>query len=342
MRLFWPILLLIALVGVVVTMAPETQGIADIILLISLMAFVPMITAIYGLRRDWSQAVAGARQMAERSAKNPGVRLRSIDEIGKLACALNALSSDLRDLVRREAQMRNLAERSEEDKSSFLMAVSHELGNPLNSILGFSDVLLQEIDGEVNEAQREDIEMIRDAGAHLRALLDDLMTVATTSEAAISLRFEHVDLEAMLKRTTVEMSALLRGRDITLNVDAGDDTNHVYGDPTRIRQVLTNLGSNAARHTKSGEIRIRARRDEACTIISFEDSGCGVPKEWRTRIFADFEQILSGQGTQRGSGLGLAISKYLVELHGGKIWVDDSPFGGAAFHFTIPHRSADE
>ncbi len=229
------------------------------------------------------------------------------------------------------------AEEANRIKSQFLANMSHELRTPLNSIINFAYLLSIGTEGVLTESQEDLINRIGDAGRHLLGLINDFLDLAKIEAGRLELYFEEVNMIELIYGVLSTAAGLVHGRPIQLIRDIPEDLPCVRADHTRIRQVLLNLLSNAAKFTESGHILVRAWADEAWVTISVEDTGIGMEPENIPLAFSEFVQLDSGLSRQAGgTGLGLAISKRFVEMHGGKIWAESQPGNGSTFYFTLP------
>lgn len=225
----------------------------------------------------------------------------------------------------------------DELKSQFLANMSHELRTPLNSIIGFSRVLLKGIDGPLTELQRADLNSIHNNGQYLLGLINDILDLSRIEAGKMELVFEPADLSPIIDGVMTSVIGLVKDRPITLVKEVADDLPIVRADTTRIRQVILNLVSNAAKFTEEGTITLRAWADSEYITISITDTGIGIPEEFHERIFQEFRQV-DGSATRRasGTGLGLPISRHFIELHGGRIWLESTVGVGSTFTFNIP------
>lgn len=234
------------------------------------------------------------------------------------------------------------AERLEEVdrlKSQFLANMSHELRTPLNSIIGFSRVILKGIDGPITEQQRQDLEAIYNSGQHLLGLINDILDISKIEAGKMELSFQPVDFGEVIHGVMSTAIALVKDKPVELQQSVPADLPTVIADERRIRQVLLNLVSNAAKFTDEGFIRIEASCDEEFVTVSVADSGIGIPASKLPRIFEAFTQVdTSPSRKYGGTGLGLTISKSFIELHGGEIWVESESGKGATFTFKLPIR----
>ncbi len=222
-------------------------------------------------------------------------------------------------------------------KTQFLANMSHELRTPLNSIIGFSRVMLKGIDGPLTEPQEADLHSIYNSGQHLLALINSILDMSKIEAGKMELAFEEVHLPDILSAVLSTTNALVKGKPVELRSEIPEDLPTVWADAQRVRQVLLNLMSNAAKFTEEGYISVRAETGDEFVTITVQDTGVGIEPEAQRRLFIPFQQV-DGSTTRRagGTGLGLAISRSFVEMHGGDIWVVSEPGRGTAFGFTLP------
>ena len=223
-------------------------------------------------------------------------------------------------------------------KSEFLAHMSHELRTPLNAVIGFSEVLLDRLFGDVNAKQEEYLQDILSSGRHLLSLINDVLDVSRVEAGRMELEIGSVALKGVLEEalTLVREQASRRAQTLTLDVDP--DLPDVPGDERRIKQVVTNLVTNAVKFTPhGGRIAVSARMvdDEAHVCVS--DTGIGVAAADQDTIFDAFQQVSHGpEPKPEGTGLGLTLSKQIVTLHGGRMWVESEVGGGSTFTFSLP------
>ncbi len=222
-------------------------------------------------------------------------------------------------------------------KSQFLANMSHELRTPLNSIIGFSRVVLKGIDGPLTERQREDLEAIHNSGQHLLGLINDILDVSKIEAGKMELNFETVDVREIVKGVMSTAVALVKDKPIELRQSIAQDLPPITADERRVRQVLLNLVSNAAKFTQEGFVRVQARAEGDEVVMSVSDTGPGIPQAQQDDIFEPFTQV-DGSSTREygGTGLGLTISHSFVQLHSGRMWVESEPGEGSSFHFALP------
>jgi PAS domain S-box-containing protein len=228
-------------------------------------------------------------------------------------------------------------------KSQFLANMSHELRTPLNSVIGFSRVILRGIDGPLTELQQQDLTAIYNSGQHLLGLINDILDLSKIEAGKMDLTFEEVDLKEVCRGVMSTAIALVKDKPIELRQDIDPNLPIVQADGQRIRQVILNFLSNAAKFTEKGHISLRAYRQDDDVVISVTDTGIGISEEHKEKIFKEFEQV-DASPTRRagGTGLGLAISRHFIEMHGGEIWSDSQVGAGSTFYFSLPiHREAE-
>jgi signal transduction histidine kinase len=255
------------------------------------------------------------------------------DELGALAANVDRMNDELRRLYTElEAASRH--------KSEFLANMSHELRNPLNAIIGFTQVLSEEMFGPVNEKQAEYLDDILTSGQYLLSLINDVLDLSKVEAGQVELEVRSFSVREALERGVVMVRERAMGDGVKVALDAGPDVDVVEGDERRIKQVIFNLLSNAVKFTPSGGVvDVSADRVNGEVRIAVADSGPGVAVEDHERIFEEFQQAPSGLDQREGTGLGLALSKRFVELHGGRIWLESEPGNGSTFVFTLPVRS---
>lgn len=227
-------------------------------------------------------------------------------------------------------------------KSQFLANMSHELRTPLNSIIGFSKVILKGIDGPITEKQEEDLAAIYNAGQHLLGLINDILDLSRIEAGKMELAFTEVDLGEIIRGVMSTAVGLVKEKPIELILDVPEDLPLLQADNIRIRQVLLNLVSNAAKFTEQGHIGVSARTirrgSQTDIVIAVFDTGPGIHPADQEKIFEPFSQVdASPTRKTGGTGLGLSICRHLVELHGGIIWVESIPGEGSTFAFTLPY-----
>ncbi len=255
------------------------------------------------------------------------------DELGALGANVNRMNDELQHLYRE-------LEGASRHKSEFLANMSHELRTPLNAILGFSQVLREELFGELNEKQQEYLDDILSSGNHLLSLINDVLDLSKVEAGQIELEIAPFSLRDALERGVVMVRERASKDGVRLALATDTEVDVVEGDERRIRQVIFNLLSNAVKFTpEGGSVDVGAAKVNGEVRVSVADTGPGLASEDHERIFEEFQQTEIGIEQREGTGLGLALSKRFVELHGGRIWVDSEPGKGSTFVFTLPAGS---
>jgi len=224
-------------------------------------------------------------------------------------------------------------------KSQFLANMSHELRTPLNAILGYTELLLDNIYGEIPERARETMARIDRGGRHLLALINDVLDLSKIEAGQLTLTLTDYSLREVVHTVVTAMEPLAAEKGLALRVALGPDLPLARGDERRISQILLNLVGNAVKFTDAGEVRIEGKSSEGMFLVSVADTGPGIAAEDQARIFEEFQQAdTSNTRSKGGTGLGLSIARRILALHGGHIWVDSTPGKGSTFSFSLPVR----
>jgi len=232
------------------------------------------------------------------------------------------------------------AEEARQAKARFVANVSHELRTPLNLIIGFSDMMVTapESYGEaMPTVYRGDLNAIYRNAKHLASLINDVLDLSQVDAERMPLSREVGDLSGVLAEAARMIQGMIAGKGLAFRLDLPNEPFWLSFDVTRIRQVVLNLLSNAARFTGAGSITLRLVQREEKAVVTVTDTGPGITSEEKTRLFEEFYQIDDSIRREHdGTGLGLAISKRFVELHGGQIWVESELGVGSTFGFSLP------
>ena len=253
------------------------------------------------------------------------------DELGSLAANVNRMNDELGRVYKE-------LETVSRHKSEFLANMSHELRTPLNAIIGFSEVLHEQMFGELNERQLGYVADVLEAGQHLLSLINDILDLAKVEAGRLELDLSDVSLPDTLQSgLTMHADRANRGG-IALGLVVDPEQIVIRADERKLRQVVFNLLSNAIRFTPSGgRIDIAARMTDGMVEVEIADTGAGIAPEDQELVFEEFRQARGEPGRpQEGTGLGLPLSRKLIELHGGRLWVESTPGAGSMFHFTLP------
>ncbi len=237
----------------------------------------------------------------------------------------------------RLAVARSVAEEAQKSKADFVGKVSHEFRTPLNMIIGLTDFLLKQVGNgkaELRNDMLKDIQIIHRNSEHLSTMINDVLDLSQVEAGQLTLRRRWVDLTEEIAEAINVVHPLLEKKGLDVALPLPDDLPQVYCDPVRIRQVLLNLVSNAARHSVAGQIRIGAEVAAGYVTVSVTDSGPGIAQADLLQIFEPFFRREDSEG--QGSGLGLTISKQLIEQHNGKIWAESELGRGSTFFFKLP------
>ncbi|MCH8147437.1 MAG: response regulator [Planctomycetes bacterium] len=251
-------------------------------------------------------------------------------ELAETNDELHALNQSLRAAYA-EAQAASQA------KSAFLTNMSHELRTPLNSIIGFADVLMNDRDEPLGPKQAERLGLVYRNARNLLTLVNDLLDLSKIEADQLSIQQEPVDIAEVVHECVASARALVRGKLVDLIELAGESLPVWTGDSVRLRQIITNLLSNAAKFTETGSITVGVSENSGFILVTIEDTGVGIAPEDLTKVFERFEQV-DASSTRRadGTGLGLAISRKLCELMAGEISVKSKPGVGSCFTLHLP------
>ncbi len=284
------------------------------------------------------------------SSTETGIFISIVRDITERKRAENLLI-EAKNLAERE---RANAERANQAKSEFIAGVSHELRTPLNAIIGFSKLLLNPRVGPLNEDQNAYTQDVVQSAEHLLQLINDILDLSKIESGKMALELEDFALAEVLEQSLVVVRASTEAHNLRLSVEISAEVKAlppISGDVRKVKQVMYNLLSNAVKFTPDGgSIRILAdceaakvaaegeiQEEAKQAIIQVIDSGIGVAPEHQKRIFNAFEQVDSSYTRQQqGTGLGLALTRRIVELHGGKLWLESSEGQGSTFSFSLP------
>ncbi|HET7821359.1 MAG TPA: GAF domain-containing protein [Ornithinibacter sp.] len=235
-----------------------------------------------------------------------------------------------------ELQSRELATTSQH-KSDFLASMSHELRTPLNAVIGFSEVLLERMFGDLNERQADYVQDILDAGRHLLALLNDVLDLSKVEAGRMDLDVTTFPAGDAIQSVLALVRERAVQRGVELRFDDTDVPTHITADELRLKQVLLNLIGNAVKFTpEGGSVTVRAWTGGPEVIITVTDTGIGIAESDRLRIFDSFQQGTRSASSSEGTGLGLTLTRRIVELHGGRMWLESEVGLGSTFGLALP------
>jgi signal transduction histidine kinase len=224
-------------------------------------------------------------------------------------------------------------------KSQFLANMSHELRTPLNAVLGYTELILDETFGDVPEPIRDSLERARNSGQHLLGLINDVLDLSKIEAGQLTLSLADYAMEEVTHAVATNVESLAAEKKLALRVSVPPDLPPGRGDVRRIAQVLLNLLGNALKFTEAGEVRVEVTLSDGTFVVSVADTGPGISEADQARIFEEFQQADSSSTRKKGgTGLGLAIAKRIVEMHGGRIWVESALGQGSTFRFSLPVR----
>jgi len=252
------------------------------------------------------------------------------------------IAEDKRQLEKDKMELKVL----DELKSNFLASVSHELRTPMNAMIGYTDLLLDRVDGPINEEQEKSLNKIASHSRDLLQLINRVLEMAIVESGQTRFEPKEIDLKRLIKSIIPSFEPMIEQKGITLSVNIDKSLPLIYGDEDKVKEILINLLSNAIKFTHKGRVTITAKLSERgikpgelplFAEVCVEDMGIGMKEEDLCRIFDKFVQLDSSSTRQYGgTGLGLSIAKELVTLHKGAIWVKSTYGEGSIFCFTLP------
>jgi signal transduction histidine kinase len=230
-------------------------------------------------------------------------------------------------------------EEASKHKSQFLANMSHELRTPLNAILGYTELVLDGIYGEAPEKMRSVLERIQTNGKHLLGLINDVLDLSKIEAGQLVLSLNDYSVKDMMGGVYVAVEPLAGNKKLNFKLEVPPDLPTAHGDERRLSQVLLNLVGNAIKFTDTGEVAMKAAAANGSYTVAVTDTGPGIAEADQAKIFEEFQQSESTHTKAKGgTGLGLAIAKRIVEMHGGRLWVESKLGSGSTFFFTVPLR----
>jgi signal transduction histidine kinase len=231
-------------------------------------------------------------------------------------------------------------EMASQHKSQFVANMSHELRTPLAAILGYAELIQEGFYGPQPEKSMGALTRIRSNGKHLLGLINTLLDIAKIEAGQFSLNLAEYALGNVVETVRAATESLAETKKLALTTEVAKSLPIGFGDEQRLTQVLLNLVGNAIKFTDTGEVRISAKSENGRFAVSVADTGPGIPADQLTRVFEEFHQVDNSNTKKKGgTGLGLAIAKQIVEMHGGRVWVESEPGHGATFQLHLPVRA---
>lgn len=314
-------------------------------LLTSIGALAALLTGVaalvaFTLARDVHSDVAYVRRRitaiarAETALRPRPIPVRSVDQVGVLTDAFNVLAERFIAAEHAYRQDLDAAKRYDRDRSAFLAALSHELRTPLNAILGFTEILLSEVDGPLTEEAHENLTIVQRSGEHLRALIDDILDLSALESGELTLQRELTDVFQIAREVVREARVVAKNKAIELELE-GDEV-FAAADPRRLRQMIGNVVWNAVKFTQVGSVRVRVTEYNGEAVIRVADTGPGIPLSEQGAIFEEYRQSGDRKTRRGGTGLGLAITQRLAKMHGGRVELNSQVGEGSVFTMFIP------
>jgi signal transduction histidine kinase len=261
------------------------------------------------------------------------------DEFGALAARMNEMSRELHQLYEHERSLNAELERASKAKSEFLASMSHELRTPLNAILGFNELILGNIYGDVPDDLKVPLTDIQNSGKHLLRLINNVLDLSKIEAGRMELALADYSVQDTVAGVLAALRPLATQKGLDLVAAVPDDIPLACGDGGRITQCLMNLVGNALKFTREGRIEVAVDLRDDVLHYRVTDTGTGIAEDRLETVFTEFRQgDATIAGEFGGTGLGLSITKKFVEMHGGRIWVESELGKGSTFSFTIPLR----
>jgi signal transduction histidine kinase/CheY-like chemotaxis protein len=259
-----------------------------------------------------------------------------VEEFGERTLGLVTTFAAQGAIAIQNAQLFRELEVAGRHKSEFLASMSHELRTPLNAVIGFSDVLLERMFGDLNERQEEYVRDIRDSGRHLLELINEILDLSKVEAGRMELEPAAVSLPELLEYALAMVRERAARNGIALTLEVAPEIGVIWADELKLKQVVLNLLSNAVKFTPDGgSVNVRAEVAGAEAQVVVRDTGIGIDAAHHERIFEAFQRG-GREARSEGTGLGLTLSKRIVELHGGRIWMSSRPGAGSTFGFAVP------
>jgi signal transduction histidine kinase len=248
--------------------------------------------------------------------------------------------TDITELKHRQMELeqaREQAEQASRTKSQFLASMSHELRTPLNAIIGYTELMADGTYGELSEEMLEVLKRLEANGRHLLGLINDVLDLSKIEAGQLVLELSDYRIQDIAQTVRSTLEPLAVDKKLAFKIEVPTELPPGRGDGRRLTQVLINLVGNAIKFTDAGEVAIKAEANNGSFHVSVRDTGPGISPADQAKLFQEFQQADNAITRKKGgTGLGLAISKRIIEMHGGRIWVESQPGQGSRFAFTLP------
>jgi signal transduction histidine kinase len=271
--------------------------------------------------------------------KSPGEFARETVDLLTTFASQSALAIENARLFHQLEQKSRELEDASRHKSQFLANMSHELRTPLNAILGYTELIVDRVYGEVPDKIDEVLDRVQKNGRHLLGLINDVLDLSKIEAGQLTLHLSDYSFSDVVQEVVSSVGSLAAEKQLKLTVDVAPELPTGRGDERRITQVLLNLVGNAIKFTDKGKVTVQINASDGAFVAAVADTGPGIDKQDQERIFEEFQQSDSALTKGRtGTGLGLAIAKRIAQLHGGRIWVESTLGKGSTFYLRIPFR----
>jgi len=315
-------------------------------LLSSLLIGAAMLVAYWLARNvhadvDYVRVRLGAMSARDTEPLGQTIPVRSTDVVGVLTSAFNELATRFSEAEKRYRKDLEKTLTYDRDRSAFLAALSHELRTPLNAILGFTDVLLAEVDGPLSSEACENLTVVHTSGRHLAALIDDILDLSALESGELRLARNYVDTLEVVQAVVRELqvTATQKGLDLKLQ----GEPSPAWADQRRLRQILNNVIGNAVKFTHQGSVKVQVSRiDPDAASVTVTDTGPGIAPTDQAAIFEEYQQSGEQRSRRAGTGLGLAIARRLIDMHGGSIKLESELGKGSTFTVLLPNKSEED
>jgi signal transduction histidine kinase len=269
--------------------------------------------------------------------RTPGDFAKNTVDIIKTFAAQSALAIQNARLFHEIEDKSRQLEEASQHKSQFLANMSHELRTPLNAILGYTELMADGAYGEPSEKMVGILQRLEANGKHLLGLINDVLDLSKIEAGQLVLELSDYCMQDIAQTVRSTLEPLASDKKLAFKVEMASELPPGHGDGRRLTQVLINLVGNAIKFTDAGEIAIKAEANNGAFYVSVQDTGPGISSADQARLFQEFQQADNAITKKKGgTGLGLAISKRIIEMHGGRIWVESQPGQGSTFTFTLP------